>query len=333
MTDQRTFRLRAGVLLSVMALSLIAAPASATHFRYGHITWTPRPDIHPNAVDFTVQNVWRRDAYSTSNGRCINPATLASTPCTGPGGFAGVGDLIRELQGTPRLDPGDGSPLIGGPPGLASALLYQVTAIDAANNWAFGLAVDPADLAGGTVDTDITHIYPAVGNYTAQIDDCCRVSACVSPTGHMNNPDGAFRVTTLVTVTAAAANSSPVSALPPIILCPINGLCEFTVPASDNELDPLTFRLATPTESGLERDGWQPHGARFLHLSRSLPAGQHAARVRHAADAGVRTDDLGSPGQHRGVHGARVGRRDGRRPQRDWCPGDGHPDAGTPEQR
>jgi hypothetical protein len=31
-----------------------------------------------------VQNVWRRDAYSTSNGRCINPITLASTPCTGP---------------------------------------------------------------------------------------------------------------------------------------------------------------------------------------------------------------------------------------------------------
>ncbi len=251
MTDQQTFRVRPGVLLSVIAFLLIAAPASATHFRYGHITWTPRPDIDPNAVDFTVQNVWRRDAYSTSNGRCINPATLASTACTGPGGFAGVGDLIREQQGTPRLDPGDGSALIGGPPSLAGALLYQVTAIDAGNNWAFGVAVDPVDLAGGVVDTDITHIYPGPGNYTAEIDDCCRVSACVSPTAHMNNPDAAFRVATIVNVTTPAVNSSPVSALPPIILCPIDGLCEFTVPASDNELDPLTFRLATPAEAGL----------------------------------------------------------------------------------
>jgi hypothetical protein len=44
-------------------------------------------------------------------------------------------------------------------------------------------------------------------------------------------------------------NSSPVSSLPPIVQCPQGGLCTFTIPASDNELDPLTFRLSTQPES------------------------------------------------------------------------------------
>jgi hypothetical protein len=158
-------RLRA-TLGALVAVPLSAAsPGFATHFRYGHITWTPRPDLAPNAVDFVLQNVWRRTAYSTTNGRCLDAATLGPTVCTGPGGSAGVGDLIRELQGSPRFDPGDGSGLIAGPPGLTDALIYQVTAIDEVNNWAFGLAVDPVELSRGVVDTDVTHTYPSAGTH------------------------------------------------------------------------------------------------------------------------------------------------------------------------
>ena len=57
---------------------LIASSAWATHFRYGHLTWVPRPDIDPNAVDFTLQTVWRRSAYRTGNGRCIDPVSLVA---------------------------------------------------------------------------------------------------------------------------------------------------------------------------------------------------------------------------------------------------------------
>jgi hypothetical protein len=232
-------------LAALAGILLAATPVSATHFRYGHLTWVPRPDIGPTAIDFTLQSVWRRTTFSTANGRCKDPATLAAIACTGAGGFAGVGDLVWEDQGDTRLDPGDGSGLIGGPGALSGSLLYLVTAVDEVNNWVFGVAVDPANVAN--VDTAITHVFPGPGTFTAVVDDCCRISPCVAPTAHMNNPDDGFRVATPVTV--GTGNSSPVSALPPIILCPVSGACAFTVPASDNELDPLIFRLSTPTEA------------------------------------------------------------------------------------
>lgn len=50
-------------------------------------------------------------------------------------------------------------------------------------------------------------------------------------------------------VDVGSGNSSPVSSLPPIILCPINGLCTFPVPVSDNELDTVTFRMSTTAEA------------------------------------------------------------------------------------
>src|SRR5438552_10037808 len=71
----------------------VGQPAYATHFRYGHISWTP---VSGNTVQFTIQNVYRRaffpgrpdlDAY-----RCIDPATLATVPCSAADGLPGPGD-------------------------------------------------------------------------------------------------------------------------------------------------------------------------------------------------------------------------------------------------
>src|SRR5205823_10947716 len=114
----------------------------------------------------------------------------------------------------------------------------------------FALALDPASLPA--IDTTITHTYPAAGTFTVAIDSCCRVSPVPStpPFGinaHINNPDGGYRVETVVNV--GTGNSSPVSALPPIILCPINALCSFRVPGADPNADPLRFRLSTASEA------------------------------------------------------------------------------------
>src|SRR6185295_7194593 len=108
----------------------------------------------------------------------------------------------------------------------------------------FGLAIDPAALP--TIDTSIRHTY-AAGTWTARIDDCCRISPAVAPNAHINNPDLDYRVETQVVV--GMGNSSAVSALPPIVICPQNALCTFLVPATDPDGDTLTFRLSTAPEA------------------------------------------------------------------------------------
>ncbi len=179
--------------------------------------------------------------------------------------MAGVGDVSQEQQGGTQFDPGDGSGLIGTPVAISGsrALLYLVTSVDTVNNWMFGVAVDASSLplpagcgngnAPSTCDTIIEHTYASAGLVTAQIEDCCRFSPCVAPNAHINNPDNGYRVQT--TVDVGTGNSSPVSSLPPIIICPQEGVCTFTVPVSDDDLDPLSFRLATDAEAGFDQVG------------------------------------------------------------------------------
>ena len=67
------------------------------------------------------------------------------------------------------------------------------------------------------------------------------------PNAHINNSDGAFRIETIVHV--GTSNCFPRTTLPPIVLCPQTGVCSFTVPATDPELDTLRFRFSTATEA------------------------------------------------------------------------------------
>lgn len=102
------------------------------------------------------------------------------------------------------------------------------------------------------------HLYPGQGNFTARIDSCCRISPLLPPNAHINNPDGTYRVETLVNV--GTANSSPVSSLPPIVNCPQNSVCSFIVPGADSNGDRLRFRLSLPAEAsnGVFRPFVQP---------------------------------------------------------------------------
>ena len=48
--------------------------------------------------------------------------------------------------------------------------------------------------------------------------------------------------------------------MPPIVLCPKNGICAFTVPAADPDNDPVTFRLSTSTEASGSSGGFTQPG-------------------------------------------------------------------------
>jgi hypothetical protein len=219
--------------------ALLAGNAHATHFRFGHITWGSDSGTE---VQVTIQNAWRRDAYSTGNSRCIDVATLTSVPCTGPGGLAGIGDVIVEQQGFTTFNWGDGSPPLSSPLG---ALLYLVTSIDIADNWLFGLALDPNSLP--LLSPLLRHSYAVPGSYLAYEEDCCRISAVDPPYEHINNPDGDYRVETRIHT--PSIEHSPVSMLPPIVNCPRNAPCSFLALGGDQDGGPVHYRLSTAAEA------------------------------------------------------------------------------------
>jgi hypothetical protein len=237
-TRIRTATVLVAALVVTLALGL-ATPARATHFRYGQISWTP---ISGTKVAFTVQGSWRRNDNPTFNP-CVSTTTTSIVPCSGLDGFPLPGDVIREDIGDTQLVFGDSSTPAGSPGGRG--LYYLITSVDPTNNWLFGLALDANSLP--TVDTTIEHTYATAGTYTARIDSCCRISPTVTPNAHINNPDLDYKVETRVV--AGTVNSSPVTTMPPIVICPQDSLCTFVVPATDPDGDPITFRLSTALEA------------------------------------------------------------------------------------
>src|SRR5262245_30524618 len=227
-TSKRTSRPALGSL-TLAALVLLRAPAAqATHFRYSHISWSV---VSGTTVAFSVQSSWRRNDNPSFNP-CVNAATNTVIPCTG-GSLPQPGDIIREDIGDTHLDFGDGSPTVGSPG--SGGLFYLVTSVDPTNDWLFGLALNPSRLP--TIDTTIEHTYAGPGTRTAEISSCCRIEANTAPNAHINNPEFDYKVQAIVTLTAN--NSSATTALPPIVICPQNGICSFVVPASDPDGDIL----------------------------------------------------------------------------------------------
>lgn len=243
----------AWLFVSVVASLVIATPAHATHFRYGHYSWKPGGG---GRIDFTLQNAFRRDGYG-----CASPSGLVSTPCTSSDGFPGVGDLIVEDIGGTRFDFGDGSPMAGSSRG---PLAYLVNSIDPDNNTLSGLAIDASSLP--SIRTTISHVYKRAGSYTAATESCCRISSTDGVNAHINNPDDSYRVAT--TVIVGTGDSSPVSALPPIVRCKVNSICSFTVPGFDVDDNSLQFRLSTSDEAaGMGVMFFQPGPPNALHAA------------------------------------------------------------------
>jgi len=220
--------------LSVMCM-LLANAAHATHFRFGNISW--RSD-DGTTVQATLQNAWRRDGYSS----CVDVTALTLVPCRGPGGHPAVGDVIDETIGGTTFNWGDGSPPVGSPLG---ELLYLVTSIDINDNWLLGLALNPDSLPA--IDPTLRHSYALPGDYLAYIESCCRISAVSPPYEHINNPDGGYRVETLIHTPSVEA--SPVSILPPLVNCTRGATCNFLALGGDQDGGPVQYRMSTSAEA------------------------------------------------------------------------------------
>ena len=115
------------------------------------------------------------------------------------------------------------------------------------------MVVTSVDVANDVVNAEAhdSYTYASDGPFTAYAQDCCRLS---SPQ-HINNPDGDIRFETVVDFSKTTA--SPVGLVAPIVDCPINALCQFTVPAVDPDHQGLRWRLSTYNEGLLQ----QPTGA------------------------------------------------------------------------
>lgn len=212
----KVFRfLKLAICLLVVLWLIPTTNAFATHFRYGHIAWTARPDLGTYTAEITVYNSFRRDGY----------------PGSGADGHPVIGDIISEDIGETILRFGDGQTL-GGP------LDYIVVAYDPAANWVYVKALADRNNVG----LPIIHSYSGPGPWTADIDSCCRISNSV------NSPDGSYRV--LTTINFALEQSSPVSTLPAIVNCASGVVCNFGVAAGDAQGDTLNWRLATGAEDG-----------------------------------------------------------------------------------
>lgn len=101
---------------------------------------------------------------------------------------------------------------------------------------------------------DVSHTYATPGPFTAYSESCCRLG---SSGGHVNNPDGSYRTETLVDL--AGTSASPVSALAPIVDCPLDAVCQFSVPAVDPDGGTLRWRFATTAESGMNYQPGNPY--------------------------------------------------------------------------
>ncbi|MDQ3019904.1 MAG: T9SS type A sorting domain-containing protein [Bacteroidota bacterium] len=133
--------------------------ASASHFRYGHLTFTRDPQ-NCNIVTFTLTNAFRRNGYAPNNN---------------------VGNQFTESIGNTSLIFGDGTPNTG-------TLRYRVIAVDVPNNFLIARALQPGD----TSKQSITHTYTASGPFLAEINATARTTV------EINHPNQGYRVSTLL---------------------------------------------------------------------------------------------------------------------------------------
>jgi Ca2+-binding RTX toxin-like protein len=161
------------------------------------------------------QLTWQKVSGTTADFHATGSwrCTFYADPCTYT-----VGDPINPAS----IEFGDGDFSTGS---------WTVTGVDVAND------VVSAEL-------EENHVYATSGPFTAVVTGCCRLSG----PNHINNADGDLVVETIVDL--AATTASPISSISPIVDCPLNAVCQFTVPAFDPDGQGLRYRFSTAAEAG-----------------------------------------------------------------------------------
>ncbi|WP_290538179.1 Ig domain-containing protein [Alcanivorax sp.] len=248
-------------ILAGLILLMLMRGVEASHFRFGHLTWEPRPDIAENTIDISFTTAWRRSYFR------------GSAPDRRPQ----IGDIIRPGA---RLNFGDGTSL--------GSINFEVVAYSAAQDWV--VAVSKSTQTG---DSAIRKTYPAPVNTNGQpwimsASGCCRI-------GGLRNPASSFLVR--ASVDLSVPNTPPSSNLPPIVTCPRGDVCTFSVPARDDG-DPLRWSFSPSSESSI---GALPGGSSFpikidsetgivrWEIPSSAALGMYALQVK--------MEDIGSDGQ------------------------------------
>jgi hypothetical protein len=201
------------VLLILLLVGL--AEAQASHFRFGHLTWQPRPDISPTTVDFTFMGAWRRSAYSG----------------TAPDGRPKIGDIVGDSS----ISFGDGS--------SSGTLYFEVTAISVEQDWVIGIARQAQGPIGVIRKKYATPRHSSGAAWVASANGCCRISTL------RNGADASYNVQSSVDLTIP--NTPPISNLPPIVSCPRGKPCVFAVPAVDANGDTIRWRFTPSSQSSI----------------------------------------------------------------------------------
>ncbi len=196
------------LMVSILAFSM---ESSASHFRYGHLTWQK---VSGNIVRFTLTDAFRRSGYN--------------------GGAVAIGDIITENIGGTSLSFGDGN--------NTGVLQYIVTAIDPAEDWLIGQALQP----GSSTKTTIDYTYATPNNagspWVAEVNASARTGV------EQNNPNANYRLLTYVET--VSGNTSPSSSLPAIVKLTRSATSSFFVPGADPDpSSALRWRLATGLEA------------------------------------------------------------------------------------
>src|SRR6266571_2431310 len=238
------------VLFSLLGGLIAPLPAEATHLRYLH-TFAGLVEGSPTTYRFTQQAAWRRgfSVLGLQAPVCLAPRTWVQISCSGPSRLPVVGDIVVTNW---NFQFGDGS-VVASPIGGAT-LAYQVTSVDVAGDWLFGVAVDTRRT--DAVVPFLEHRY-TVSSATARVDSAARLSRIDGDDEHINNPDGTFVLQTRL-LEIGSGNRTAVSGLPPIVLCPTAGDCVFDIPATEPDGDRLVFRLSAPTEASSGGEFRQP---------------------------------------------------------------------------
>jgi len=197
-------------LTSVGLLILLIFPASlsANHFRYGTMSWEP---ISDNGTHVTIR-------LKTENGWTANHSSFR---------FTSVGTIKNNFI---KIYWGDGS---------NTYVDIKILSRDEGTNDTIS---EMGDYTSSTWTSGVTHTYSSDGDYVVYWTDGSRESV-------ENSNGGAWRNETKVNIGGPYDNNtSPVSAVPPVVQVQDNKTFTYQVSATDANSDNLTYRWGTKAE-------------------------------------------------------------------------------------